>query len=94
MTLASTPTSLPPGSGQAPSSKGAAPSPGSPVVLCLQQLELIFDAVAGVRGGELELLGEVGGALRDAGWECGRVSAPPTPHFLGCALQVPAVLSE
>lgn len=34
------------------------------MVLGLQQLEFIFDPVAGVGGGELELLGEVGGALR------------------------------
>lgn len=32
------------------------------MILRLQQLELIFDAVTGVGGGELELLREVGGA--------------------------------
>lgn len=33
------------------------PDMPSPVVLSLQQLKLVFDAVAGVRGGEFELLG-------------------------------------
>lgn len=33
------------------------PATPSPVVLSLQQLKLVFDAVAGVRGGEFELLG-------------------------------------
>lgn len=58
------------------------PGPGSPVILRLQQLELIFDAVTGVGGGELELLREVGGALR--GQESERRPAPPMPHFLDC----------
>ena len=52
------------------------------MILRLQQLELIFDAVTGVGGGELELLREVGGALR--GQEGERRPAPPMPPFLGC----------
>ena len=35
-----------------------------PVVLCLQELELILDAVTGVRGGELERLTGLRGRLR------------------------------
>lgn len=36
----------------------------APVVLCLEELELILDAVTGVRGGELESLTGLRGCLR------------------------------
>lgn len=38
-----------------------------PVVLCLEELELILDTVAGVGGGELERLTGLRGRLRHNG---------------------------
>lgn len=37
--------------------------PFLPVILCLKQLELIFNPITGIGGCELELLGQVRGAL-------------------------------
>lgn len=36
-----------------------------PVVLCLEELELVLDAVTGIRGGELERLAGLRGCLRN-----------------------------
>lgn len=53
--------------GAPPSPESGPPAPSSPVVLSLQQLKLIFDAIAGVRSSEFELLGEVRRALWGGG---------------------------
>lgn len=50
-------SSLPCAQGAPSSPPQGPPATPSPVVLSLQQLKLVFDAVAGVRGGEFELLG-------------------------------------
>lgn len=82
-----------PGAGRTadpPGMPGVVPGGGTrhvPVVLGLQELELVLDAVARVGGGELELLRQVRGALEQHTRRCtpnGGPAALPTPPAEPC----------
>lgn len=58
-----------------------------PVVLCLKELELILDAVTGVRGGELEGLTGLRGRLRHKDKICQLSKQTETTLFLSVKIR-------